>query len=208
MAVSSSIRNQLRTTLHHELGHWLVARHFGFKAGEVSVRLEDQQVLGTSLIEPYAPVPLADTKQVRSHIFNRMVVLCAGVVADIQSRGPRVSQAVIDNVFNEGVMDETGLNDRGKVEELMFILVSIDHEASSDTDVNDSRSQKIFSEAFGQADELIKEFFPKLELMATLLRQGRENAIRFEFPYERVVRAELDAIAQLSKCQQNAEISP
>ncbi|WP_434120338.1 hypothetical protein [Pseudomonas fortuita] len=204
MAVSSSIRNQLRTTLHHELGHWLVARHFGFKAGEVSVRLEDQQVLGTSLIEPYAPVQLADTKQVRSNIFNRMVVLCAGVVADIASRGPEVSQAVIDDAFNKGVMDETGLTDRGKVEELLFILVSIDHEASSDTDVNEDRSQKIFGEAYGRAQELIKEFFPKLELMATFLRQGRENAIRFEFPYERVVRAELDAIAQLSKSQQKA----
>ncbi|WP_248766255.1 zinc metalloprotease [Pseudomonas protegens] len=204
MAVSSSTRNQLRTTLHHELGHWLVARHFGFKAGEVSVRLEDQQVLGTSLIEPYAPVQLADTKQVRSNIFNRMVVLCAGVVADIASRGPEVSQAVIDDAFNKGVMDETGLTDRGKVEELLFILVSIDHEASSDTDVNEDRSQKIFGEAYGRAQELIKEFFPKLELMATFLRQGRENAIRFEFPYERVVRAELDAIAQLSKSQQNA----
>ncbi len=204
MAVSSSIRNQLRTTLHHELGHWLVARHFGFKAGEVSVRLEDQQVLGTSLIEPYAPVQLADTKQVRSNVFNRMVVLCAGVVADIASRGPEVSQAVIDDAFNKGVMDETGLTDRGKVEELLFILVSIDHEASSDTDVNEDRSQKIFGEAYGRAQELIKEFFPKLELMATFLRQGRENAIRFEFPYERVVRAELDAIAQLSKSQQKA----
>ncbi|WP_447902992.1 hypothetical protein [Pseudomonas serbica] len=204
MAVSFSIERQLHTTLHHELGHWLVARHFRFKTGEVSVRFNGQQFLGTSYIEPYSPVQLKSVEQVLSHIFNRMVVLCAGVVADVASRGPKVSQAVIDNAYNKGVMDETGLTDRSKVDELMYILLSIKHEPSADTEVISDRAHSVFCEAYERAVELITEFYPKLEEMAKLLMKGRENAKVLEFEYEEVVRAEQNAIAVLSQLDQQS----
>lgn len=199
MAALPSILLQLNTTLHHELGHWLVARHFGFRTGEVCVRFNGQQILGTSYIEPYSPVQLKSAEEVYSHILNRVVVLCAGVAAEIATHGPNPGQAVIDRAYTKGVMDASGLTDRGKVEELMFVLLSINHEPSSDGSVNNERSQEIFGEAFGRAGELITELFPKIQEMVRLLMKGREKQQSLQFEFEEVVRAEQDAIAILSK---------
>ncbi|MEE4634124.1 hypothetical protein V2K98_11385 [Pseudomonas alliivorans] len=199
MAVTSNVRRQLNTTLHHELGHWLVARHFNFNVGQVSVRCDGRQLFGTSHIEPYSPVQLKSAESVYAHVFNRMVVLCAGVVADIATRGPNASQTVIDNAYTKGVMDATGLNDRGKVDELMYILLSIKHEPSSDAVVINDRAQLVFGEAYGRASELISGFFPKIEEMAKRLMKGQENSLILEFKYEELVRAEERAIDALLK---------
>ena len=203
MAVSPTLERELNRTIHHELGHWLVAQHVGFKVGKISVENTHNGMIGSSHIEPYAKRQLTDPKSIAEHIFNRIVVLCAGVAAEIQWKANELGRLLnvreSTRVYDHGVMDETGLNDKGKIHELSYILISLQHPPTDDMSLIAQRASDLFADAFGQAYEILSALQPKLEEMAILLRAQCTPPSKLRCKYPEVIQVEQQAISNLKR---------
>lgn len=209
MAVNSTRERELNRTIHHELGHWLVARHVGFKVGKISVENTHNGMVGSSHVEPYAKRQLTDPKSITEHIFNRIVVLCAGVAAEIQWKanelGRPLNASESTRVYDHGVMDETGLNDKGKIHELSYILISLQHPPTDETTLIAQRASDLFADAFEQAYEILSPLQPKLEEMAILLRARCTSSSKLKCEYPEVLQVEQEAISILKKKQGHSQ---
>jgi len=55
MPVNVELRTRLTPTVRHEFGHWVVARHLGFRTGLVYVEQQQLNLLETLLVNPRMP---------------------------------------------------------------------------------------------------------------------------------------------------------
>lgn len=140
-----------RHLAYHEAGHWIVAKAAGFKVGEIVLTVYGDlgfqkkniyhfRGAGSSHINPE---PSLDTiKDVENYLLKRMAVLIAGVSA----------QKVVDERDIEEIWSEYAADDRGKLNELSFILRGI--RFSDDISRNSESVQR--SELLNEAGELAK----------------------------------------------------
>ncbi|MEI7336694.1 hypothetical protein [Pectobacterium carotovorum] len=147
------LQDQIERTIHHELGHWLMSRHVGFDVGEIAISMNNNsQLCGHATVHPVPIKQLSNVNDIYNHILNRVSVLCAGVIADIEWHKKFASsnyeQADTEHLYANGIMDETGLSDRGKIEEHLFIMNSIKNFPSHDPEENSKQRNQILSEVY------------------------------------------------------------
>lgn len=179
----------VRRIIHHELGHWLMSRHVGFDTGEIKIgMLANRTPYGHATVYPTPKSQLVQSIDIYDHLLNRTAVLCAGVIADIEWH-KRYSSSDYDSedtqyLYENGVMDATALSDRGKIEELLYVMNGIKNPPSQDSEEIMNQHHEIRTEAWMKASEFIDDN-PILFGMGEILVKGYfENNIRtFENSY-------------------------
>lgn len=155
---SSEVHKQV---IHHELGHWLMARHMGFDVGDIVVKKDTSGAIsGSTTVYPIPNKKFNCLDDIYLHMFNRIVVLIAGVVADVawqQKKYPSINiTKASQSSYEEGIMDDSGLNDQAKILELMYILIAIKNYPGTTQEERDSQMNEIFSKAWYKASEVIE----------------------------------------------------
>lgn len=194
----------LNRVIHHELGHWLMTRHFGFKAGEIGVSwFSPTDIRGTSHIEPFPTTRLTTATDIEQHIFKRIVVLCAGVAVEMELKSKDIKRSLVEReasyVYEHGVMDATGLNDKAKVEELLYILCGMRYEPTNDDSLRSDQAHEIFTEAFDKAREIFEGMLEKLYEMAALMRKRYSHSSKYKFSEHTLCEIEIKATAILEE---------
>lgn len=123
-------KEELERIAHHELGHWLMSKELGFPVGNIRVAHDNHGTpYGSSRVYPFPKKKLETVEDVNEHLLNRICVLFAGVISDIawhkKFHSHNFNQADIEYLLNHGPLDETGLSDKGKIEELMYVVNGI-----------------------------------------------------------------------------------
>lgn len=181
--------DSVRRIIHHELGHWLMSRHVGFDTGEIKIgMLANGTPYGHATVYPTPKGQLIQAIDIYKHLLDRVAVLCAGVIADIEWH-KRYSSSDYDSddteyLYANGVMDATGLSDRGKIEELLYVMNGIKNQPSQDSEEIMNQRHEIRTEAWIKASEFIDDN-PILFGMGEVLVEGYfGNKIRtFENSY-------------------------
>lgn len=167
---------QCKRAMYHELGHWLMGRNVGFDVGSITIEKSNFGVYGNSEINPSPKTKLDSTNAIYEHLFNRVCILNAGVIADIlwhKKYEPEIdSKNDTCFFYNNGVMDKTAITDKGKIEELLPIMNGIVNTPAQDEKLLKEQMDAIQKQAWDTSlrflqnnkdlefmgNELIKEF--------------------------------------------------
>lgn len=156
-----SIDKQHKRAIYHELGHWLVGRKVGFDVGSILIGQSDFGVYGSSEINPFPKTKLDSVNDIYNHLFNRVCVLIAGVIADIiwhEKYEPEIEKENETKYFYEnGVMDKTAITDKGKITELLFIMNGIVNDPSQDEETLENQMNEIQKEAWEYSLEFLRD---------------------------------------------------
>lgn len=158
IAVNSKHRSMdecRRYLAYHEAGHWLVAKAAGFRVGEIVLTVNGNLVdpkkkiyhfdgTGSSHIDPEPS--LASLEDVDDYLVKRMAVLIAGVAA----------QKVVHELDVQEIWADYATDDRGKLDELSFILRGIRFSGNISRDTEQSQRLELVREA-GQKAKLLLE---------------------------------------------------
>ncbi|WP_159513899.1 MULTISPECIES: hypothetical protein [Enterobacter] len=182
-------QQNIERVLFHELGHWIMSRHIGFDVGEIKLTTNNYtQVHGSSTVHPHPVKKLQTIQDVDEHIIDRMSILCAGVLADLVWHELflkiEIKQEHVEKIFEDGIMDNTGLNDKRKIEELVHIINGIRNAPSSDGKCLEAQFNLIVAEAWNKAKEVINENNEKLKNMAQSLIATSTGRNSYVFPKE------------------------
>lgn len=159
IAVNSRQRNMdlcRRHLAYHEAGHWIVARAAGFKVGEIALTVYGELVdpkkkiyhfhgAGSSHIDPEPS--LVSVNDVDAYLLKRMAVLMAGVSA----------QKLVDERDVEEIWSGHATDDRGKLDELSFILRGIRFSGQISRDSEKHHRTELVHEAGEMAISLLEE---------------------------------------------------
>lgn len=143
-----------RHLAYHEAGHWIVAKAAGFKVGEVVLTVYGDLVdskkkiyhfngVGSSHIDPEPSLVSID--DVDDYLLKRMAVLIAGVSA----------QKMVDERDVEEIWSGHAADDRGKLNELSFILRGIRFAGQISRDFEIAHRRELMNEAGELAKTLI-----------------------------------------------------
>ncbi|MEG3133077.1 hypothetical protein SC206_05820 [Rouxiella sp. T17] len=191
-----STDKQCKRAIYHELGHWLMGRNVGFDVGKIIIGTSHVGVYGNSAINPSPKTKLDSTNAIYEHLFNRVCILNAGVIADILWH--KKYELEIDSkndtsfFYNNGVMDKTAITDKGKIEELLPIMNGIVNTPAQDEKLLKKQMDAIQGKAWDSSlsflqnnkdlefmgSELIKEFgeFGKQHFTTEYLIKLQENS--------------------------------
>jgi hypothetical protein len=182
---------QCKRVIYHELGHWLMGRKVGYDVGSIKIGQSKIGVYGNSEVKPIPKTKLDSTDAIYEHLFNRVCILTAGVIADIiwhKKYEPEIDKENNTEFFYEnGVMDITALSDKGKILELLFIMNGI-----VNTPVQDEKSlEEQMAAIQNKAWDTSKEFLVKnkdLEFMGSELIKQFEESHTQEFTNEYLIQ--------------------
>lgn len=160
-----------RHLAYHEAGHWIVAKAAGFKVGEIVLTVHGYLVnqkkntycfrgVGSSHINPEPS--LISIKDVDDYLLKRMAVLTAGVSA----------QKVVDERDIEEIWTEYAADDRGKLNELSFILRGIRFSDDISSDSESLHRAELLNEAGELAKALLEDNLQALNEVSEYLIQG------------------------------------
>ncbi|MEE5062628.1 hypothetical protein V2J97_01125 [Pseudomonas alliivorans] len=172
-----SDQQDVRRVIHHELGHWLMAREVGFDIGAISVDTYRGKAGGAAKVFPRAQTQLKNAAAVDEYLTKRIMVLCAGVRTEIEwyHRDPTIpfSREYIDDVYENGVIDTSGLTDKGKIDELLVILAGIRFTAATDNRALSIQHRALFEEIYHESCRISECFMDKLFALAKLVVEER-----------------------------------
>lgn len=190
-----SEQEDVRRVIHHELGHWLMAREVGFKTGGVYVDTYRGKAAGAATVFPKAANQLVTALAVEEYLTKRIMVLCAGVLAEIEwyaKNTPNFEAEHVNDVYENGVIDTSGLTDKGRIDELMIILAGIRNKPTARE--ADQNQRDLFVEVYGKARDAFVGFEEKLFTLAKLAEKETWNsATELTIPETRII--ELEKIA-------------
>jgi len=198
-----SEQQDVRRVIHHELGHWLMAREVGFKTGGVYVDTYRGKAAGAATVFPKAANQLVTALAVEEYLTKRVMVLCAGVLAEIEwyaKNTPNFEEEQVNDVYENGVIDTSGLTDKGRIDELMIILAGIRKKPTAKQAETDQNQRDLFSEVYGKAREAFVGFEKKLFALAKLVEKEKLNSdTKLTIPENRIIK--LEKIAAFSTMQ-------
>jgi len=103
--------------LYHELGHWIVAKEFQFRVGDIEIYF--YQTIDGYYHEASSqvfPMPhINNIASLETYLENRICILYTGVA----------SQQLYEKRNTDVLIEEWGIDDNKKIKELMFILRGI-----------------------------------------------------------------------------------
>jgi hypothetical protein len=133
-------------TILHELGHWLLAKENGFKAGG-GIKIEQNNGCITGLARIY-PEPLLDSvEDVKEYIKKRIMILLGGACAESLFMGTN----------SKMIMETTASDDNGKIVELSYIYYGLVYKKYSNSDDVVSCRQKLLDECWGKASTILND---------------------------------------------------
>lgn len=107
---------------YHEAGHWIVAKHLGFKVGDISLTVQmvtginkKSNFYGNGSSFVYPDPYFISLDHVDDYLINRMAILIAGVTA----------QKIVDEMPLQEIWEKCGSDDNEKIKELSYILHGI-----------------------------------------------------------------------------------
>lgn len=117
------MRNILHNVVRHEAGHWLLAEHYRFKAGDILIERLDgfENYRGGS--EIYLAKAFGECRDVEVYLNQRIQVLYAGAIAESIDATGNVDSDKACAILTKG----TGKNDFDKSQELIHVLRSLLH---------------------------------------------------------------------------------
>ncbi len=177
--------------IHHELGHWLMAREMGFSVGQVIIERMNGKASGYATVFPRAQSRLDAAESVDGYLSNRIRVLLAGVIVEIEwykkTFGTTLDGKEFDRIYNNGVIDRSGISDKGKAEELLVILAGIRNEPTAKYNDLDHQVRALFVEIYREAEQLVGRFLEKLFTLADLVaNEPWQNPAMLEVTNERL----------------------
>lgn len=159
--------------IHHELGHWLMAREMGFIVGEISIERMQGKASGHATVFPRAQSQLTTSEAVDDYLSRRIWVLLAGAIVEIEwykkTFGQRLEEGVFDRIYNNRVIDNSGVSDKGKAEELLAILAGIRNEPTSKRNALTDQVRTLFVALYKEAALIAREFLETLFALAELV---------------------------------------
>ncbi|QXB24168.1 hypothetical protein [Lelliottia amnigena] len=175
-----SDRETICRIIHHELGHWLMAKNVGFGAKEITIgRTKHNSPCGSALIDPKPLIQFQQVNDIYTHLLNRTSVLCAGVIADIEWHKKYASFDYSDDdthyLYENGIMDTTGLSDSGKIEELLYVMNGIKNLPSIDKVEIMNQRHEIITEAWNKAYKVIADNPTLLNMGKILIKNYFDN---------------------------------
>lgn len=183
--------------IHHELGHWLMAREVGFDTGSVIVQIApDGAIHGSAKVFPRASVMLDTTGAIDDYLTRRVMVLCAGVIVEIEwyskNLGRLLDKDELADVYENGVIDSSGLSDKGKIEELLVILSGMRSKPVIELSDFSVQISDLFTEIYNQAKVIAERFLDKLYVMAEIASKEKwQSHDMLEVPLERLLQIEI-----------------
>lgn len=159
--------------IHHELGHWLMAREMGFNVGQIFIKRMRGKASGHAKVFPRAPSRLDTAEAVDDYLIRRIRVLLAGVIVEIEwykkTFGKALDEDEVDHIYENGVIDHSGINDKGKAEELLVILAGIRNESTAKYNDLTYQVRALFVEIYREAEQLVGRFLEKLFTLSDLV---------------------------------------
>ncbi|MDZ5738052.1 hypothetical protein [Pseudomonas asiatica] len=155
--------------LKHELGHWLVSRHVGFRAGDIQITIfkgevkkgvNEYQQDGSSMVFT-APV-LNTIDDLKDYLDRRFQVLYAGIAAQIhgQAMTPEESGRIME-------LDAAG--DLRIIRELVPMLRGSVYGPEISPEVSEKQIQELLDPNWNKTKSLVADLYPKIEWMAKTL---------------------------------------
>lgn len=184
--MSKTFEERRMLLLRHELGHWLVARHHGFKVGGIEVMVMFGQ---DNLYHPYGsskvfPEPSLTSgnhlkDELITYLVHRMQVLYAGTIAQTIHIDPLYDSERLD------VLKTHGASDLRAVHELMPMLWGLNQESPEDGQTKVDRIDVIIKKGLDDTHLVVAGFKEKLFWMADRLapkvpRTGEFFTIKLE----------------------------
>lgn len=154
-------------------------RKVGFDVGCIIIGKSNFGVYGNSEVRPIPKTKLDSTDAIYNYLFNRICVPVAGVIADIlwhKKYEPEIDKENETNYFYaNGVMDKTAITDKGKINELLFIINGIVNTPQQDEKTLENNMNKIQEDAWNDSVEFLVNN-KDLELMGNeLIKQFEES---------------------------------
>lgn len=170
-----NIYQQSKRAIYHELGHWLMGRHVGFDVGNIIIGDSNSMVFGSSDIKPIPKTKLESADAIYNHLFDRVRILCAGVIADIlwhETYDPKISnENDAGYFFDNGIMDKTGITDKGKITELLFVMNGIRNAPTQDFTMLEAQLEEIQRNAWDSAREFLNDNVDLVQMGSELMNQ-------------------------------------
>jgi len=179
---------QYRRAIYHELGHWLMGRHVGFDVGSIKIGKSNFGVFGNSEVKPIPRTKLESANAIYEHLFDRVCILCAGVISDIiwhKKYEPKIDEENDDDYFySNGVMDKTGITDKGKIIELLFVMNGIVNTPVQDKAILEKQMDEIQDKAWDRALKFLLNNQNLVSMGDELINQFQESQTKeFEKTY-------------------------
>lgn len=155
--------------MRHELGHWLMSRHVGFRAGaiEITIYRDDQKggkhqyrQEGSSMVFT-APV-VKNVDDLKEYLENRFQVLYAGIAAQIhgQKMSPEESGRI---------MEMDAANDLRIIRELAPMLRGMLYGPEQTSEITEEQIYELTVPIWERTLSQIEELYPKIDGMAKIL---------------------------------------
>ncbi|WP_127481458.1 M50 family metallopeptidase [Achromobacter xylosoxidans] len=163
----------------HEAGHWVVARHFGFKTGEIRITItKDKSFFGHHGSSKIFPRLRSSSKElIEKYLRNRISVLFAGVIAQSLTIENKKENSASDLLHSDGS------DDHKTVYELLYILRGVCH-PDEDEDLDGTRLLKLQKECWESSDQIVQK--EKIGI-ATLAHKmaGEISRMNYEYIFDR-----------------------
>ncbi|TFZ37798.1 hypothetical protein EWW49_00335 [Pseudomonas syringae] len=158
--------------IHHELGHWLMAREMGFSVGQIFIQRMNGQASGHATVYPRASSRLCKAEAVDDYISRRIRVLLAGSIVEIEWYKKTFGAALgkqLDRFYENPVIDHSGIGDKAKAEELLVILAGIRKELKAKHNFLPDQIRILFVEIYRDTKLIVETFLEKLFILADLV---------------------------------------
>ena len=177
--------------IHHELGHWLMAREMGFNVGQIFIKRKSGEAYGHSTVYPSASRRLDTAEAVDDYLSKRIRVLLAGVIVEIEWYKKMFGNELgkqFDRIYENPVIDRSGISDKGKAEELIAILVGIRKDQTAKYNTLSDQIRVLFVELYRDAKLLVEAFLVKLFSLADLVaKEPWQNGATLDVTIERLI---------------------
>jgi hypothetical protein len=183
--------------LKHELGHWLMARHVGFRAGGIDITIHRIEGLrgtvsysheGSSTV--YTAPVVKSTDDLKDYLEKRFQVLYAGIAAQIHGQEMTPDES-------GQIMELDAGNDLRIIRELAPLLRGLIYGAEISPDSGEEQMREMLHPSWEKTQSLIGEFYPKIEWMANALAPYIErHGVKYPFNVSLIEDAENRFVAQ------------
>lgn len=155
--------------LRHELGHWLMSRHVGFRVGGIEITIHKHEGKrgaseyrqdGTSMV---FPTPVLNTlDDLKDYLTSRFQVLYAGIAAQIHG------QALSPEESGE-IMELDAGNDLRIIKELAPMFRGMIYGAEISPEKSEEQIYELTVPCWEKTESIVGKLYPKIDWMAKKL---------------------------------------